>query len=601
MTSASTPASSTSLVSPLLHLPLRGTVEDLSGRGNDPAPSKISMIDDPDLGPCASFGNGSKISLPALACPAAFTMMVWVKRDPDAPSAGIRTLIEFGDNQPILGLLHGTNPYFYASRRGDKPTATTALLGPDIPAAWTHVAVTVDPQSTSLYIDGERVASSHAADATGVGLGIGFNRGNAHFNGRLVDARIYDEALTAEAIRACMTAIRPAAPVEAAAFAAPVEPAPSAAAPTAGPLSFSDDPAPPAVYVHNVVIPEFTDWSKPAEEFYKTHGDDYDFLIYVSEQIPGLNPCYRPIRRELCPGLGYVQGRGIAPVRNGATYGSAERLKGVIWLPLDMRPGWSPPTSNHEILHYWGTHLLSRWPGLITDMKGHWGFASTNGSHGGFDITSLRDAADQPILDPLTVQPGTVVRVSYFNHAASTIATPYSPIELLLMGLVDRSEVPQDIYVMKNPSSVRTDPAPPYAYPYGETVVPRTSVYKVDGFTRVTLDELLADNAGGPPAATQKAFRAAWVLVTAEAATDAMMAKVEWYAKLSGHVIEDRPPTHAERMAEYEAKQRAAGKWIEGMSPNPAAFPPRARYLSFEEATGGRATLDTRLTPKTTT
>lgn len=565
------------------------------------------MVEDPDLGPCASFGTGSKISLPAIACPAAFTMMVWVKRDPDSPSTGMRTLIEFGDNQPILGLLHGTNAYFYAPRRGGSATARTVLLGPEIPAAWTHVAVTVDPKSSALYIDGEQVSRSAAADARGVGLGIGFNRGDAYFNGRLAEVRIYEEALTPEAIRGCMSATRPGGAAEAPAPAAPaptpatpalVAPAP---APTVvAPPSLADAPAPPAVYVHNVVIPEFTRWDQPAQEFYKTHGDDYDFLIYVSPQIPGLNPCYSPVRRELCPGLGYYEGCKIAPVRNGESFGSPARLKGAIWLPLEMRDGWSPPTSNHEILHYWGTYLVSRWPGLITGMRSHWGFASTNGSHGGFDITSLRDEAGQPIADPLAVQPGSVVRVSSFDVGASSIATPYSPIELLLMGLVDRSEVPQDIYVMKNAYWVRTEPAPPNPDPYDETVVPPTDVYRVDGFIRVKLDELLALNAGGPPPAVQKAFRAAWLLVTSTPASDAMMAKVDGYARLSGHAIEDRP-TIPQRMADYEAKLRAAGEWKEGWTLNPRGFPPRARYLSFEEATGGRATLDTRLTPKTTT
>jgi hypothetical protein len=569
---------------PIVHLPLRTDFADTSGRGHSVAATRMSLVDDANYGTCAGFETGAKLTISAILCPARYTMMVWAKRDPNAASAGTRTILEYGDNEPLLGLLDGSKPYFQAPSRGDLLTRTI-LQGPQIGDEWTHLAVTVDATASVLYVDGERVAQGPSAASGGVGLGVGYNRGDAYFEGKLAEVQVFDRALSADAVRAHMTATKP----------------PPAATPAPPPASIpaAAVPAAPPVYVHNVVVPEFTRWDQATLDFYKTYGDDYDFLIIVSPPIEGLNPMYSPVRRELCPGLGHTRANKNAPVRNGEGLGSAARLKGTIWVPL-LGEGYGPPTSNHEILHYWGTYLTSQWEGFITGMAGHWGVASTAGSHGGFDVRSLRDEAGQPIEDPLSVQPGSVVRVAEFDVGASSISTPYSPIELFMMGLVDKEEIPQDIYVMKSPQYVRSEPAPLNEDPYDDTFVPNTMVFKVDGFTRVKLDELLALNAGGPPRATQTAFRAAWILVTSAPATAAQMAKVEWYAKLSGHVIEDRP-TIRQRIADHEVRSRAAGTWLEGGWVDPRNFPPRARYLSFEEATGGRATLDTRLTPKTTT
>jgi hypothetical protein len=274
--------------------------------------------------------------------------------------------------------------------------------------------------------------------------------------------------------------------------------------------------------VFNLVMPGFTPAQKAAaaRAFYATHGDDYDFLVFISPHQEDAH--YFPVRREVCPGLGHTYENGTAPVRNGEAFGSAARLKGAIWLGLSPE-GYGPPSYIHEFMHHWGVHLKSTWSGFITGEEGHWGHASTAGSLGGFDLQTLQTEARQPIADPLSVKPGTRVRLSEFGPRTSTCETGYSPIELYLMGLVGEDEVPQHIYVMKNPASVKVeDPLP--TTPPSPTYQPKTYIYTLDGFTRVSLDELAQLNGGGPPGAAQKEFRSARVLVTDTPASSARAA-----------------------------------------------------------------------------
>ncbi len=602
------------LPAPVLRLPLRGSFLDASGGGNDPVVTAVTMPADPTFDACGSFdGKTSKLALANMKCPTNFTLSAWVRRSEQASNVALLT---FGGSRLVLGLASGA-PCIMGPKRGEKSTAWVKA-GAAIATEWTHIAVTGNAGVTRLYVNGDPIGFGYPLDPGGDGLTIGQGSNSSFsnlFKGDLVEVQVFDQALSIENIKLLRTATHPKLAADAATAdkaildqaalaqqaALDQQVAAQAAAQAASQAAAAAAAAANGTVVHNLVLPGFHPHEKAsaAKLFYQTHGDDYDFLIFVSPQLSPpqkpVDPHYFPIRRELCDGLGFTRGCEIAPVANGEAFGSPARLKGTIWLPLldDM---YGPPTINHELLHHWGTHLKSNWPGFITE-GGHWGFASTNGSHGGFDVTSLRDANKQPVADPLSVKPGSTIRLSEFSAEASTICKAFSPIELYMMGLIDRTKVPQDIYVMKNPVFNKTEAADRTGVD-PDTFVPDTKIYTVDGFTRIALDDLIALNAGGPPVATQTAFRAAFVLVTDAPATTAEMLKAAWYAKTAGRLVEDELAPHDQRKADYIEQQKAADDWSEHWAPTPQATVPRETYLSFAEATGDRATLDVHLTPR---
>lgn len=573
---------------PILRVSFQGAIENSAGTSHALKTISVSLAPDADFGSCGSFdGTSSKITVDALACPQTFTVMAWVKRHTDL-IAGDVTLFEFGDNTPLISLNDG-KPRFTVSVP-EQPGISKIAQTQQIPAKWTHIALAYTQGVVCLYVDGKQCLAWGGYTFTpGTGLGIGHNQGDKFFRGELAEVHLYDQFLSSGTIQWLRIQTHPKLAAEKAAADAAAAAAKAAA----------DAAAAAKAVVHNLVLPGFNpDYSltTASTSFYKTHGDDYDFLVFISPH--SRSAYYTPVRREECAGLGQTYANGNAPVRNGEVYGSAARLKGAIWLPLDMRDGWSPPSYIHELMHHWGVSLKSSWDGFIKGLGSHWGFASTSGSLGGFDLQTLETEAGVPITDPLSVQPGTTVRVSKFGYQTSTCCTGYSPIELYLMGLVEREAIPQAIYVMKNPQYVRTESAP-RPNPPSPTHVPDKSIYTVDGFTKVTLDELLALNPGGPPRATQTQFRSAWILVTETAASVEMILKADWYARLAGRLIEDAPPSSQEQADAYVQKKTAAFEWSEGNYAPLSNFPVRQKYLSFAEATGNRATLDVQRTPRT--
>lgn len=126
------------------------------------------------------------------------------------------------------------------------------------------------------------------------------------------------------------------------------------------------------------------------------------------------------------------------------------------------------------------------------------------------------------------------------------------------MGLIDKSEVPESIYIMRNPVDMELEGSIALSKEY--------DYYRVDGFDRVPLTELIALNQGEPPGATQTELRTAFIALTTSPATPAQLETAAYDARLFGPLEEDQP---------------SGG---------------RMKYLSFEEATGGRMKADVRLT-----
>lgn len=280
----------------------------------------------------------------------------------------------------------------------------------------------------------------------------------------------------------------------------------------------------------------------PSRAFHADFAGDYDFLVLL---YPGAaaGPSYREIFTPACPGLGIT-----TAVDNRAIYGGTERLTGLFSAPLDMTPGAPPPCIHAGFLRNWGVYLegVNRATSFAS-----WGAASANGVRGGFDVTTLQDADGKPIADPTKVAPGSVVTMARFS-ALWDPGKPYSPIELWLMGLIGKEAVPP-LYSLIQPGMFLTGSSP-------------RSVFACQGIRKITVDEILAANPGGPPPATRTDFRTAFVLVTPTPAAPDVLAKAEHYARVVGGLEQDEPA------------------------------PGQVRLLSFAEATGGRATMDVRLT-----
>lgn len=281
--------------------------------------------------------------------------------------------------------------------------------------------------------------------------------------------------------------------------------------------------------------------SELTREFYRTHGDDYDFLFVLPKARVMGRAAGRlvTVRSDARPWGG--QGAFADP-----SFGSAARLKAVIG--LDASPEGNGPAL-HELFHYWGVFLDARFGfgrGAGSEYGPHWGFASTYGQLGGFPRESLQCAGGGllPCLDKMDATGRVQLEVHHsfgpFANGGDSLA--YSPLELYLMGLLPANEVPSTLVL----DGARIDGV--------EGSFIRVSA---SGMHEVPVAAIAAVH-GVVPAATQTTFRAAFV------------------------VASEQPPTAAERAGAAFWAQRLAGA---------ISAPPG---ISFEQATGGRARLDVR-------
>ena len=285
------------------------------------------------------------------------------------------------------------------------------------------------------------------------------------------------------------------------------------------------------------------------QAFYETYGDDYDFIFLLWECSPGSTEeaYFSDVWTPVCPGLGIDESRAYD---GRAIYGSKSQLTGVVCLPLTAGLDAKPPSIHGTLLNNWGVYLKG------VDHLGNWnawGNSSANGARGGFDAKSLTDLKNQPIADPTSIPANTLFNVANYSPFGND-GKGYSPIELWLMGLLPKAEVPE-LYYMQPPLGYRE---------FG----PTATTMLCQGITRVGIDDIISANSGALPPSNQKAFRAAWVLVTAQPAAPELLAKADGYARRFGGL-------------------------------DPAG--PATSWPSFAEATGGRASMDVSLRPRTPT
>jgi len=171
-------------------------------------------------------------------------------------------------------------------------------------------------------------------------------------------------------------------------------------------------------------------WS---QKLYTYFEDKFDFINYVLVQGTRGNRFHFGIRNS-------VAGIGSSIFNNGATYGSASRLKGATVFPISSFYDGGSPTFSHETGHQW-INFLSGTP--YAGGSPHWPRGSIAINVMGFSISGSVGGTYSFTFTPngsggYVVGPGVAINTSTFN-----------PMELYLMGLAAPAEVP-DYFVLVN-------------------------------------------------------------------------------------------------------------------------------------------------------
>lgn len=232
-----------------------------------------------------------------------------------------------------------------------------------------------------------------------------------------------------------------------------------------------------------------------ATEFFKTHKDDYDFLVIFSNfdfrmpetEVQGF---YLHIKND-------VLGIGKEVFDHSALFGSDGKLQGTIDMGNiaskvtdPMEPGFEDTLGllSHEMLHRWGAFVrFKEQSGSVSQAllgKGgsHWSFLlDTKGSlHYGNQWQDNKNG-------------------TYTSIAA---AKYYSPLDLYLMGMIDKSKVPP-MLLIENPA------IDPQKMPEVGTTISGTP-------RMVTIDDIIAAEGERVPSAldSRKSFKTAFIFVT---------------------------------------------------------------------------------------
>ncbi|HEV8244735.1 MAG TPA: hypothetical protein VGP93_03170, partial [Polyangiaceae bacterium] len=292
--------------------------------------------------------------------------------------------------------------------------------------------------------------------------------------------------------------------------------------------------------------------TKPLNLFLEHYLETYDFVFFVTDHVVEnvmLAGKFEAVNRKAAPG----GGNDIEIALGG--YETNGRLKGVIGIPYfnDFYPPFS-----HEMGHYWAVDLDDSFGFGLTldqDYPGHWGTCDVNGQLGGFDGSTLKcetpPGATPPDCTPLGSGRTRYVVGAFGAQANGFRGQPFAPLELYLMGLAPATSVPASIQQLID------------AHIDDTTFDAATNTVVVEANSEITtlpFADIVARHGNIQPLAEpDRHFSAAFVVVSAAPASDEVMADVATWAAVLG---------------------------------KRTSMPP---WNSFEEDTGGLATLDTTL------
>jgi flagellar hook assembly protein FlgD/fibronectin type 3 domain-containing protein len=229
-----------------------------------------------------------------------------------------------------------------------------------------------------------------------------------------------------------------------------------------------------------------------AKEFYRLHPDHYDFIVVFSNfefNTAEFKAFHLGVQNK-------VKGLGLSQFDYTSSFGSKGKLLGYIDMaaltryvtdPYDAQFETVMQTFSHEFLHQWGigSHILAADGSLSNALLGpqgaHWSYLLNSDASVEYG-NEWRDNGD-----------GTFTSIASRQF--------YSPLDLYLMGMYKKSEVPP-FYLIKNPS------VDPTQYPLtGATVTGTRQDLTID-------DVIAADGARVPDASTsQKTFRLGFIVL----------------------------------------------------------------------------------------
>lgn len=232
-----------------------------------------------------------------------------------------------------------------------------------------------------------------------------------------------------------------------------------------------------------------------AQEFYKTHPDQYDFLLFFSnfdfpmpeEEVVAF---YNGVKND-------VGGIGLNIFDNSAFFGSGGRLQGTIDMgnlanlaadPLSPNLSFTMGTLSHELLHRWGVAVHFR--------PADGSFSSNLLGQGGTHWSFLLDTKGSLAYGNSWQNNGNGTFTSFPGRKY------FSPLDLYLMGLLDKSAVPP-MLLISNP-----DVDPKQFSQAGVTIGGSAE--------SVTIDQIIAAEGERSPdvRASQKSFRIGCVFLT---------------------------------------------------------------------------------------
>ena len=266
---------------------------------------------------------------------------------------------------------------------------------------------------------------------------------------------------------------------------------------------------------------------------YSKLNDDFDFVIYVLNTPQDYN-----IKTQLgFHGLNSrvqssVQGLGIGKHDLSSEWGTEGKLTSAMYFPYFDAISAGP--SLHELLHSWPAFICPTYNLGNNRYHAHWGISNANGQIGGFKYARIVEENSggvegktlyQASRNPKTNRDGSFKFGGFGINANEGNGTPYSDIELYLMGLKSAQELRDANFKLDIYS--------------GNEYQPETFV---DGYfsstqkTTYTIDDIISRNGARVPDASvsQKQFKVLTVVLTPETATEnfrsEIMRDINWLA-----------------------------------------------------------------------
>ena len=139
-------------------------------------------------------GVDDSVEVQGLTPPSQGSIEAWIYADYETQPTGYHTFVEFGNDGLYFGLHNGRLVIY----RGAKASNQIQLR------QWVHIATVWDNSGSQVYIDGVQAGTGNSISTSGIGMGIGHNRGENYFKGQIAEVRIWNKARTLEEIQADM-------------------------------------------------------------------------------------------------------------------------------------------------------------------------------------------------------------------------------------------------------------------------------------------------------------------------------------------------------------------------------------------------------------